>query len=84
MSVNHTNNKSMNSAKGVRQHSVGHNTSGISQISNTSLSNFCTVNELEKSMSYIEKTAKKLLPILTELKKRMIPDKKRIKEQKDS
>ena len=41
-----------------------------------SLSNFCTVNELEKSMSYIERTAKKLLPILTEVKKRMIPDKK--------
>jgi hypothetical protein len=42
-----------------------------------SLSNFCTVNELEKSMSYIERTAKKLLPILTEVRKRMIPDKKR-------
>ena len=28
-------------------------------------------------MSYIERTAKKLLPILTEVKKRMIPDKKR-------
>jgi len=34
------------------------------------------VNELEKSMSYIERTAKKLLPILVEVKKRMIPDKK--------
>jgi len=44
-----------------------------------SLSSFCTVNELEKSMSYVEKTAKKLLPILTEVKKRMIPDKKRVK-----
>ena len=31
-------------------------------------------------MSYVEKTAKKLLPILTEVKKRMIPDKKRIKQ----
>jgi hypothetical protein len=41
-----------------------------------SLSSFCTVNELEKSISYVEKTAKKLLPILTEVKKRMIPDKK--------
>jgi hypothetical protein len=35
------------------------------------------VNELEKSMSYIERTAKKLLPILDEVKKRMIPDKKK-------
>ena len=41
-----------------------------------SLSSFCTVNELEKSMSYVERTAKKLLPILYEVKKRMIPDKK--------
>lgn len=41
-----------------------------------SLSNFCTVNELEKSISYVERTAKKLLPILNEVKKRMIPDKK--------
>ena len=44
-----------------------------------SLSSFCTVNELEKSISYVERTAKKLLPILTEVKKRMIPDKKRKK-----
>ena len=43
------------------------------------MSSFCTVNELEKSMSYVEKTAKKLLPILVEVKKRMIPDKKRSK-----
>ena len=28
-------------------------------------------------MSYVERTAKKLLPILMEVKKRMIPDKKR-------
>jgi len=28
-------------------------------------------------MSYIEKTARKLYPILNELKKRMIPEKKR-------
>jgi len=42
-----------------------------------SLSNFCSVNELEKSMSYIERTAKKLLPIISEVRKRMIPDKKR-------
>jgi hypothetical protein len=29
-------------------------------------------------MSYIEKTARKIYPILIELKKRMIPEKKRI------
>ena len=29
-------------------------------------------------MSYIEKTARKLYPILIELKKRMVPEKKRI------
>jgi len=29
-------------------------------------------------MSYIEKTARKLYPILSELKKRMVPEKKRI------
>jgi hypothetical protein len=46
-----------------------------------SLSSFCTVNELEKSISYVERTAKKLLPILTEVKKRMIPDKKKKKTQ---
>ena len=28
-------------------------------------------------MSYVERTAKKLLPILVEVKKRMIPDKKK-------
>ena len=55
-----------------------------SQQSLHSLSSFCTVNELEKSISYIERTAKKLLPILTEVKKRMIPDKKRKKGQFDA
>lgn len=29
-------------------------------------------------MSYIEKTARKIYPILIELKKRMVPEKKRI------
>ena len=29
-------------------------------------------------MSYIERTARKLFPILNELKKRMVPEKKRI------
>jgi hypothetical protein len=32
-------------------------------------------------MSYVERTAKKLLPILTEVKKRMIPDKKTEKKK---
>jgi len=35
-------------------------------------------------MSYIEKTARKLFPILTELKKRMIPEKRRPKVRTDS
>lgn len=30
-------------------------------------------------MSYIERTARKLLPILTELKKRMVPEKRKKK-----
>jgi len=34
-------------------------------------------------MSYIERTAKKLLPILNEVKKRMIPDKKTSKMGKN-
>jgi hypothetical protein len=34
-------------------------------------------------MSYIERTAKKLLPILNEVKKRMIPDKKNKKDSKN-
>ena len=55
-----------------------------SQMSQHSLSSFCSVNELEKSMSYVERTAKKLLPILEEVKKRMIPDKKRINPDSDS
>jgi hypothetical protein len=46
-------------------------------ISAHSLSSFCTVNELEKSMSYVEKAAKKLLP-------KMIPDKKRTKNDNKS
>lgn len=33
---------------------------------------------MESSMSYIEKTARKLYPILKELKKIMIPEKKRV------
>jgi hypothetical protein len=34
-------------------------------------------------MSYVERTAKKLLPILEEVKKRMIPDKERIDPDSD-
>ena len=33
-------------------------------------------------MSYIEKTARKLYPILSELKKKMIPEKKRLNPDK--
>lgn len=46
-------------------------------MSSHSLSSFASANQLEASMSYIERTARKLCPILTELKKRMIPEKKR-------
>jgi hypothetical protein len=42
------------------------------------LSSFYSANQLDSSMSYIEKTARKLYPILLELKKRMVPEKKRI------
>lgn len=76
------NNSMMNNQKGSRQNSVGHNFGQLSHNSSfQSLSNFCTVNELEKSMSHIERTAKKLLPIISEVKKRMIPDKKMRQKQ---
>ena len=48
-------------------------------LSTHSLSSFASANQLESSMSYIEKTARKLHPILIELKKRMIPEKRRKK-----
>jgi len=48
-------------------------------MSTHSLSSFASANQLESSMSYIEKTARKLHPILNELKKRMIPEKRRKK-----
>lgn len=68
----------------MRQNSVGQQIDNLSRHSSLqSLSNFCTVNELEKSMSYIEKTAKKLLPIILEVKKKMIPDKKKTKSKGD-
>jgi len=53
-------------------------------MSTHSLSSFASANQLELSMSYIEKTARKLFPILTELKKRMIPEKRRLKVRSDS
>jgi hypothetical protein len=53
-------------------------------MSTHSLSSFASANQLELSMSYIEKTARKLFPILTELKKRMIPEKPRSKVRSDS
>lgn len=34
-------------------------------------------------MSYVERTAKKLLPILQEVKKRMIPDKRGLNQDSD-
>ena len=54
------------------------NVSAISRQSSHNLSSFYSANQLESSMSYIEKTARKLFPILNELKKRMVPEKKRI------
>ena len=56
----------------------GANISHISGKSSHNLSSFYSANQLESSMSYIEKTARKLFPILNELKKRMVPEKKRI------
>jgi len=40
------------------------------------MSSFYSANYLEESMSYIERTARKLYPILEEVKKRMIPEKR--------
>lgn len=45
--------------------------------SQQNLSSFYTANYLEESMSYIERTAKKLLPILEQVKKKMIIEKKK-------
>lgn len=45
------------------------------------MSSFYSLNYLEESMSYIERTARKLLPILEEIKKRMIPEKSLGKER---
>ena len=45
------------------------------------LSSFYTANYLDESISYVERTAKKILPIINEVKKRMIPEKKK-EEQK--
>ena len=58
---------------------ASNNMSAISRgQSSHNLSSFYSANQLESSMSYIEKTARKLFPILNELKKRMVPEKKRI------
>jgi hypothetical protein len=43
--------------------------------STSNLSQFYSLNYLEESTSYLERTARKLLPILEQLKKRMIPEK---------
>jgi hypothetical protein len=48
------------------------------------LSTFYNANYLEESMSYLERTAKKLLPILNEVKKRMIPEKQKTEAAKAS
>ena len=53
-------------------------------LSTHSLSSFASANQLEASISYIERTARKLLPILNELKKRMIPEKPFKKNGEDS
>ena len=39
------------------------------------LSSFYSLNYLEESMSFLERTARKLLPILVELRKKMVPEK---------
>jgi len=48
------------------------------------MSSFHSANQLDCSMSYIEKTARKLYPILVELKKRMVPEKKNPKNARQS
>jgi hypothetical protein len=48
------------------------------------LSSFYTANQLEASTSYIERTARKLYPILNVLKKKMIPEKKRLQTESTS
>lgn len=41
----------------------------------SNLSSFYSLNYLEESMSFLERTARKLHPILVELRKKMIPEK---------
>jgi hypothetical protein len=48
------------------------------------MSSFYSVNYLEESMSFVEKNARKLHPILQEIKKRMIPEKKKGKPKAKS
>ena len=65
----------MDSAPVLHQHSKQKSSMSRGGSSHN-LSSFASVNQLESSMSYIERTARKLHPILTELKKRMIPEKR--------
>jgi hypothetical protein len=41
----------------------------------SNLSSFYSLNYLEESMSFLERTARKLYPILAELRKKMVPEK---------
>jgi hypothetical protein len=47
----------------------------VHEHSSHNLSQFYSLNFLEESMSYIERTARKLMPILNEIKNRMVPEK---------
>lgn len=76
LSINNPVSKSFAMYNKSRQQSLGNNQKLSQYNSVHSLSSFCMVNELEKSMSYVERAAKKLLPILQEVKKRMIKEKK--------
>lgn len=42
----------------------------------SSMSSFYSINNMEENTSHLEKTANKLLPILDEVEKRMIDEKK--------
>jgi hypothetical protein len=47
----------------------------VHEHSSHNLSQFYSLNFLEESMSYIERTARKLMPILNEIKNRMVQEK---------
>jgi hypothetical protein len=57
----------------MRSESVGTNSNSNLQ---HNFSSFYSVNYLDETVSYLERTAKKLIPILKEVKKRMIQEKK--------